>query len=285
MMRTMAQATHAEITSWLDAAKRIAREGGAVVLHGYRSAKRTAREKNRADWVTDTDHASEAAMVASIESLWPEHGILGEERGFVRRDARVRWLLDPLDGTSNFVRRVPHCSVLVAVQQRIDEAWVTEVGVVYDPLRDELFSAQRGHGAQLDGIDIAVSDTPTLERGFYSTGFPKRRAELPISESNHREYAHLNWMSHGVRRFGSAGLDLAYVASGRLDGFWEGGLGAWDVAAGDLLVREAGGTSTTIDGAPLPTGADWQGPVIIATNGRLHQPLIDYLAAVRNTPI
>jgi myo-inositol-1(or 4)-monophosphatase len=227
--------------------------------------------KDELNPVTDVDQAAETLIRQGIYTHFPTHAIQGEEQGETRSEGALRWIVDPLDGTANYAHTFPHFAVSIAVA----DAHGVHVGVVYDPMRDELFTAQRGQPAWLNGRRLDVSHTTELHQALLATGFPyDRRHNI---DNNHREFVALNLASQGVRRAGSAALDLAYVASGRLDGYWEQRLGPWDVAAGALLVTCAGGTLSTYAGTPF----DGLGHQIVASNGRLHAALLAELARTR----
>jgi myo-inositol-1(or 4)-monophosphatase len=192
-------------------------------------------EKGRNEFVTQVDEAAEAAIIEVIRDHYPDHSILAEEGG-ASGDHEYQWIIDPLDGTTNFVHGFPVFSVSIAVTR----AGELEHGVVYDPLRQEIFSASRGQGAQLDGRKIRVSKRTQLQQALIATGFPYRE-NLKHIDSYLEMLRAVMLETVGVRRPGSAALDLCYVAAGRVDGFWELGLSKWDIAAGALIVREAGG--------------------------------------------
>ena len=212
--------------------------------------KLKVEEKSRNDFVSDADRDAERVVIETIRKHYPEHAVLAEESG-ADGDSDTVWIIDPLDGTTNFLHGFPvfAVSIAVAVAGRVEH------GVVYDPLRQELFTASRGSGAQLDGRRIRISGLTRLDRALIGTGFPYRLSQqemgpyLGMLESVLRNTA-------GVRRPGAAALDLAYVAAGRLDGFWETNLERWDLAAGSLLIREAGGIVSGLDGSEdfLDTG-------------------------------
>lgn len=231
--------------------------------------------KGAIDLVTEFDRASEAHVLAELGRLFPDHAVLAEESGGAGADSGpnaaappFRWIVDPLDGTTNFAHGLPFFCVSIGLE--VDG--VRALGVLFDPLRDECFAARRGAGATLNGAPIRVSPRATLKDALGGTGFPYDVMEHP--EETLRWFAPLLPQMRGVRRLGSAALDLAYVACGRLDLFWEVKLHAWDVAAGILLVEEAGGRVSDFAGGPV--AAD---PVqIAATNGRLHEPLLAALA-------
>jgi myo-inositol-1(or 4)-monophosphatase len=214
------------------------------------------------DLVTQADKRSEQAIVDRLTKYFPTHAIAAEEGLGKDRDAEFRWHVDPLDGTTNFAHGYPCFSVSIALAHR-DEVLV---GVVYNPIYEELFAAARGEGASLNGKKIQVSKIPTLSTSLLCTGFPVHKRQ---SSPNIHYYYDFTLRSHGVRRDGSAALDLASVAAGRFDGFWEFGLKRWDTAAGVLLVQEAGGKTSDFDDEPYALG----GPVVLATNGLIHEEM------------
>ncbi len=222
-----------------------AREAGRILAAAFGGA-RTIEYKGGIDLVTDADRQSEAHLLAYLRSRHPDHSVLAEESGLSRGSGSgYRWLVDPLDGTTNYAHRVPHFCVSVAVEG--PEGLL--VGAVYDPLRDELFAAARGRGATLNGKTIVASDTQELKRAILCTGFPydvHAHPEGPLGL-----LGRFLRQAQGIRRMGSAALDLAYVAAGRFDGYFEFGLKPWDTAAGALLVPEAGGAITRIDAEPF----------------------------------
>jgi myo-inositol-1(or 4)-monophosphatase len=223
-----------------------AREAGQVILrHAERMDRIKVSEKARNDLVTDVDRMAEDCIIGAIQEAYPTHDILAEESGTTMAgDAadRVRWIIDPLDGTTNFVHSIPIYCVSIA----IEVAGKLSHAVVFDPNRNELFTASRGKGAYCDGRRIRVSKTQRLGQALLATGFPY--SEMDNLSPWMRSFQAILPRARGVRRAGSAALDLAYVASGRYDGFWELGLKPWDMAAGLLLVREAGGLVSDNDG-------------------------------------
>jgi len=250
-----------------DFARQTARAAGAV-LREYHQRGVTAEYKGEIDLVTEADRASERLILDRIRAAYPDHAILAEESGTNHRASRYQWIADPLDGTTNFAHGFPAFSVTLALL--VDD--VLELGVTYDPLRDELFAARRGRGAQLNDRALCVARTPVLDQALLCTGFPYDRRVNP--RNNTRQFVDGLLASQAVLRVGSAALDLAYVAGGRLDGFWEFRLSPWDYAAGVLLVTEAGGRVSEPDGGPL---RHWSGR-IVATNGLIHAELLDVLA-------
>lgn len=243
----------------------IAREAGALLLEHLHGPLQIREKARRADIVTLADAESERLIVARLREYYPQATILTEETGVHRGGAQERWIVDPLDGTTNFAHAYPLWNVSIAYER--DGELIA--GVVYAPAMGECFSAERGGGARLNDEPIAVSTIPWLGEALTCTGF------YPADfERNGAHFAAVSHRAQAVRRDGAAALDLAYVACGRFDGFWEFDLHAWDVAAGTLLIREAGGTVTRIDGdeAALDAGS------ILATNGTIHEELKSTLA-------
>jgi myo-inositol-1(or 4)-monophosphatase len=230
--------------------------------------------KGRADLVTDVDRKAEEIILGGIRQAYPGHTVLAEESGENLAQSDFRWIVDPIDGTTNFVHGYPIFAVSIAVQQKHE----TVAAVVFNPVQEELFSARKGQGAQLNGQPIAVSPTTELSKALVATGFPYRLGERWQHSMTLFETFYLN--SHGVRRDGAAALDLCYVAAGRFDGFWEYELKPWDVAAGMLIVQEAGGRTT--DFQENPSGiADRQ---ILATNGRIHNEMLQVIRTTGQRP-
>jgi len=226
----------------LHTAVRSVREAGRVILMYFNQLDRLEySSKGRNDYVSQADVEAERAVLDVLTRAYPDHGIIAEESG-EREGSEYTWIIDPLDGTTNFLHGFPMFAVSVAVKR----AGVLEHGVVYDPLHDEMFTASRGEGAQLNGKRIRVSTTRKLAPSLLGTGFPFR--DLGIIEPWMRSFQSLLPKTSGIRRAGAAALDLAYVAAGRLDGFWEFGLKPWDMAAGALLIREAGGLVADVSG-------------------------------------
>jgi myo-inositol-1(or 4)-monophosphatase len=240
----------------------IARDAGALLMDYF---GRVAIEyKGDVDLVTEADRASEKLIAQRLQKLWPEHGIVGEEGTRSETDAEYRWYVDPLDGTTNFAHSYPVFCISIALARRDGQL---EAGVLYDPTRDEMFAAERGGGAMMNGKPIHVSKTATLAESILGTGFPSHKRH---KNPNIHFYHQLTLRSHGVRRAGSAALDLANVACGRYDGFWEFNLNPWDTGAGVLLVQEAGGTVTRFDGTPFRLDSR----EVLASNGVIHQELL-----------
>jgi myo-inositol-1(or 4)-monophosphatase len=250
------------MADFLQTATEIAREAGALLAR-YFERGIGFDLKGEFDLVTEADHASEKLVVERLHAWFPAHAVLGEEGGLREKDSEYHWYVDPLDGTTNFAHGYPMFNVTLALER----AGEMIAGVIYDPLRSEMFTAELGSGAYLNGRRIHVSRTALLDSALLATGFPSRKRHENINV----HFFHQAAMStHGVRRCGSAALDLAYVACGRLDGFWEFGLNPWDMAAGLLLIREAGGRTTDMKGGP----PDIRGRHIAASNGLIHEGML-----------
>jgi len=251
----------------------LAREAGAK-LREFLAQGVATEYKGDVDLVTVADRTVEAYLQDALLTTFPSHGIYGEEGTRDRLDAEYRWYIDPLDGTTNFAHGFPHFCVSMGLEHRTaglapEHDGPIVAGVIYDPMRDELFTAERGKGAFLNGKPIHVSSVPELGEALVATGFPSRkRHENP----NIHFYQEFTLRSHGVRRAGSAALDLAYVACGRMDAFWEFGLNPWDTAAGFLLVEEAGGMVTGFDGAYRKLDSR----EILASNQLIHHEMLSF---------
>jgi len=248
-------------SNYLEAAVETAQEAGKILLEEFERPVRITY-KGDVDLVTQADRRSEEAVVARLKKYFPDHAILAEEGSGHERPSKFCWYVDPLDGTTNFAHGYPCFGVSIG----LTEADKLIAGVVYNPVSKELFAAARGEGATLNGRKIHVSAIEELGTSLLATGFPShKRAQNP----NIHYYWDFTLQSHGVRRDGSAALDLAGVAAGRFDGFWEFGLHPWDTAAGVLLVEEAGGRVSDFDGKPYKLG----GRVILASNGHVHEEM------------
>ncbi|MGA9043186.1 MAG: inositol monophosphatase family protein [Terriglobales bacterium] len=251
----MSQSNH---NHFLPAMTGIAREAGALLMEYFR--QHVAIEyKGDADLVTVADRSSEKLIRERIRSQFPGHDVLGEEEGLVDTGSDYRWYVDPLDGTTNFAHGFPVFCVSMALEHKGRRI----AGVVYDPTREEMFAAEHGSGAYLNQQRMHVSKTATLAECLVATGFPSHKRH---KNPNIFFYHQITLRTHGVRRAGSAALDLCYVAAGRLDGFWEFNLNSWDTAAGVLIVEEAGGNVTRFDGEPFEINSR----ETLATNGIVH---------------
>lgn len=255
----------------LNIAVRAARRAGEIIVRGLNRLHRLeVHAKGQNDFVSEIDMQAERDILETIHRSYPDHAILAEESGAHegRRDSEFTWIIDPLDGTTNFLHGFPQFAVSIGIQRR-DRI---EHAVVYDPLRQELFTASRGEGAQLDGRRIRVSRHAGLERALIGTGFPYR-SNLHWLDAYMEMLKSVTKATAGIRRPGAAALDLAYVAAGRLDAFWEIGLAPWDTAAGSLLITEAGGMVSTLSGAPYLHGGH-----ILAGTPKVYAPLLELLA-------
>jgi len=224
--------------------------------------------------VTEMDLLSEKFIVSLIRLRYPQHRFLAEEKTSEEGPSPYRWVIDPLDGTTNYAHGYPVFCVSIALEK--DGRVV--LGVVYDPMRDELFVAEKGKGARCNGRKIHVSSTPGLSRSLLATGFPYDLRESLANNFDH--FRNFSFRVHAVRRAGSAALDLCYVAAGRFDGFWEMKLGPWDFAAGSLMVEEAGGKVTDFQGGPARVG----GRNVLASNGKIHREMIKVLKMGKSSP-
>jgi myo-inositol-1(or 4)-monophosphatase len=247
---------------YLVAAVEIAQEAGKILMEELSKPLELRYKGDEVDLVTQADRRSEQAIVARLTKYFPDHGIAAEEGTEREGTSEFRWHVDPLDGTTNFAHGYPCFCVSIALARRD----TLLAAVVFNPVSDELFAAARGEGTQLNGKKIYVSKNATLSTSLLCTGFPVRNRK---ASPNLQYYGDFTQLSHGVRRDGSAALDLACVAAGRFDGFWEFGLQKWDTAAGFLLIEEAGGRVSDFAGNPYKLG----GPVILATNGLIHEEM------------
>jgi myo-inositol-1(or 4)-monophosphatase len=223
--------------------ERLARQAGELLRLGYEH-EHQVDYKGSIDLVTEVDHQSEDLLLGEIQRLFPGHQIISEEIGLVPGRAADQWFVDPLDGTVNYAHGIPFFSVSIAYARN----GVVTLGAVYDPLRDELFAAERGQAARLNGRRLRVSKTTELQRSLLVTGFPYDAWSTP--QNNLENFSRFSKMTQGVRRLGSAALDLCYVAAGRFDGYWELSLKPWDMAAGSLIAAQAGAVVTTLAGGP-----------------------------------
>jgi myo-inositol-1(or 4)-monophosphatase len=256
---------------WVDKAAEIAREAGAR-LREFLAAGVATEYKGDVDLVTVADRTVEKLIRTRIGEAWPDHGVYGEEGTREGMERQFRWYVDPLDGTTNFAHGVPQFCVSMGLEQRTgklgegdDGALVA--GVIYDPMRDELYCAEKSRGAFLNGKPMRVSRIPDLAESLVATGFPSRKRH---DNPNIHFYHEFTLRSHGVRRAGSAALDLAYVSCGRYEAFWEFNLNPWDTAAGILLLEEAGGKVTDFAGGPFRLNSR----EVLASNGLIHDEMV-----------
>ena len=252
----------------LDTAAAVAREAGALI-NDFARQRIGFELKGDYDLVTAADKASEKLIVERLKAEFPDYSIVAEEGGGQQVDSEYTWYVDPLDGTTNFAHGFPVYNVSIGLEKGKELV----AGIVYDPTRDEMFSAERGSGAFLNGERIRVSTTATLENALVATGFPSRRRHQNV---NVHFYYQLAMLTHGVRRAGAAAIDLCYVACGRLDAFWEFGLNPWDMAAGIVLLEEAGGKTTNMFGK----SADVRAPHLLTSNGVLHAEITELFGQI-----
>jgi myo-inositol-1(or 4)-monophosphatase len=279
------------VAEFVEKAEAIAREAGAL-LRDYFHRGVHAEYKGEVDVVTEADRASEKLITERLREAFPAHGIYGEEGTRQGLDGEYRWYVDPLDGTTNFAHGFPVFCVVLGCERRPKSLAANQdgemvAGVIYDPLRDEMFSAERGGGAalngsRLNGKPIHVSRTELLQESLVATGFPSQKRHR---NPNVHFYQQFTLRSHGVRRAGSAAIDLAYVAAGRLEAFWEFNLNPWDTSAGYLIVEEAGGKVTHFDGSKFTLDSR----EVFASNGLIHaemqQLFVDMFAGRSLDPI
>jgi len=256
------------MSNHLDRAISIAHEAGSLLRY-YFERRVHFELKGDFDLVTEADRASEKLIVERLKQHFPHHAVLAEEGSGHESNSEYKWYVDPLDGTTNFAHGYPIYNVTLALEKRGELI----AGVIFDPNRDELFTCEKGSGAFRNGARIRVSQSPRVEESLFSTGFPSRRRHLDV---NIHFYYQLAMASHGVRRGGSAAIDLAWVACGRLDGYWEFGLSPWDMAAGKLLVAEAGGTCRDMHDQPHGLTS----PHIMADNGLIHREVVTLFSGI-----
>ena|SRR3972149_8607468 len=242
----------------------ISKRAGSLIKKGFGKTFSIEYKSNESNLVTEIDRASESLITEFIKAKYPAHSILAEEGGGVNNDSEYLWVIDPLDGTTNFAYGLPIFSVSIGIQKN----GVTIAGVVYDVMRDILYSAELGKGAFANSKKIKVSNEKKLEHSLLVTGFPYNVAENP--EGAFEKFTSLTKKARGIRRLGSAAIDFCYLASGVFDGFWEVYLHPWDICAGKLIAEEAGGLVTDFNGNPM----DIYSKKILATNGRIHDQIV-----------
>ncbi len=251
----------------------LARRAGATIMDFYDRPFKEMTKSNAADIVTPADKATETVIVSDLLAHYPDHHVVGEEgggQGAEVHTAEYFWYVDPIDGTNNFANKIPHFSTSIALA---DKDLNPLLGVIYDPTRDELFSAIKGDGAWVDGEAMRVSTTTDLSQSIVVSGFPY--IKWTSEDNNLAEWSRFVVRVRGARRTGSAALDAAYVACGRFEGYWERHINSWDIAAGALLVQEAGGTVTNYAGETPPQYLDQR--EILMSNGHIHQDMVKLL--------
>ncbi len=256
------------MASYMETAMEIARESGALI-NNFAERRIPFQLKGDFDLVTEADKACEELIVSRLQSYFPTHSIVGEEGGERKGSSEYCWYVDPVDGTTNFAHGFPVYNTTLALARNGEMI----AGVVLDPTRNEMFAAEKGGGAYLNGHRIKVSKAQRVEDSLVATGFPSLRRHQNV---NVHFYYQLALQSHGVRRAGAAAIDLAYVACGRLDAFWEFGLNSWDMAAGLLLIEEAGGKCTNMLGGP----SSLTGKHLLSTNGLIHEEMLRLFAGI-----
>jgi len=247
-------------------ARRAALAGGEILMRKFGSALRI-EQKGEVDLVTEADRLAEERIVSVIRETFPRHGILAEEYDYGKSDSPYLWIIDPLDGTTNYAHAFPWFAVSIALAHEGDIV----LGIVYNPFHNEFFFAEKGGGAFLNNVQIRVTPTDRLDRSLLATGFPYDRKESQTNNFDH--FVNFKMAAQACRRAGAASLDLAYTAAGRLDGYWEMKLKPWDVAAGKLLVEESGGKVSDFDGHPH----DIYGNECLASNGSIHDAMVSVL--------
>jgi myo-inositol-1(or 4)-monophosphatase len=247
-----------------------AKEAGVFIKDNIGNITTIERKSTEINLVTDIDKKSESMIISAIKEQFPAHDIIAEESGRNIGNSDYRWIIDPLDGTTNYAHGLPLFCVSIGVEFKGDMV----AGVIYDPMRDEIFTAEKGAGAALNGKPIRVSTEDRLIRSLLITGFPYN-----VKDNPHNAIRHFNNLiieAQGIRRLGSAALDLAYVACGRAEGFWEVNLHPWDISAGILIITEAGGTVTDFEREPVNAYT----PNIVASNGRIHSEILRVLSKI-----
>jgi len=262
------------VSDILQIAEAIARQAGAVLMEGYGNV-RHIQQKGVIDLVTEFDKRSEEVIISSIQQKFPDHAILAEESGHNKTISEYQWVIDPLDGTTNFAHGIPVFSVSIGLLRNNSPV----VGVAYDPLRNEMFSAELGQGATLNNYPIHVSSQADLGQAVISTGFPYDLRTNP--RNNFAQFVQFQLRTQAVRHLGSAALDCAWTAMGRLDGYWEFGIKPWDIGAGALIVREAGGRVTSVDGDENFLSND----SILVSNNLLHEQMLRVLSQGSEAPL
>ncbi|MBA2443009.1 MAG: inositol monophosphatase [Rubrobacter sp.] len=256
----------------LETAVEAAVAAGEVLRENF-GGRQNVTYKGEVDLVTEVDGEAERVVLEVLRRVFPNYGVLAEEGGEIPGESELRWIVDPLDGTTNYAHGFPAFAVSIALER----AGEVLIGVVHDPISGETYVAERGGGATLNGRTLRVSGTEELLRSLLATGFPYDRSDMPEALELFGRFSKL---TQGMRRVGAAALDLCYVAAGRLDGYYESGVKAWDIAAGSLILEEAGGRVTGYGGGEL----DLQSEELVATNGPLHPALLEVIRASPGPP-
>jgi myo-inositol-1(or 4)-monophosphatase len=257
----------------LEFTEEIAVSAGQILLRGFRSEKTITSFKSRTNLVTDIDKKSEEFLFENIKKRFPEHTIIAEEGSRKYTEGDFIWYVDPLDATNNYAHGIPFFCISIGIFSK--ESGKVMIGLVYDPYHNELFSAKSGCGSYVNKERIHTSETADLGFSIVATGFPYEKEDM--SKNNSEQFISFLPKTQGVRRIGSAALDLSYLACGRIDGYWEPMLYPWDMAAGSLIVEEAGGKVTKYNGDPF----DPEYPEILASNGKIHDQMIEVLMSIK----
>ena len=251
----------------LEFARNTAKEAGNILMKHFGHIDLIERKSTDIDLLTIADTESEAFILEKIHSLYPDHHIIAEESDLTEGNSDYKWVIDPLDGTTNFVHNLPIFAISIGLQYNKE----TILGVVYNPAADKCFYAEKNGGAFLNGKSIHITSTYTLSNSLLVTGFPYVHDDK--WEKSFDLFRELYGKTQGIRRLGAAALDFCFVAMGRFEGFWEFGLQSWDVCAGALILKEAGGKVTDWDGSPMP----FSGKRVLATNGHIHREMLNTL--------
>ena len=255
-----------ELSGFLKCAEGAARQAGAYLREQFELDFTYSPKSDHQDLVTECDHVAEELVIKHLLNAYPEHSVLAEEGGSRETSSEYCWVIDPIDGTTNFAHKIPIFAVSIALER----AGQIVVAAMYDPMRDEMFTAQRGGGAHVNARPMQVSDSEVIKESLLMAGYPYN---VELLEGYRSSFKAASIKSQGVRRLGSAALAMAYVAAGRIDGFWTMNVNLWDVAAGLLLIDEAGGTITRLSGEAYQLGEK----SLIASNGKIHSELIEML--------
>lgn len=250
---------------YIEVGKKAIRKAGEILLT-YIDKDKNIKLKGTSNLVTDVDKLSEKIIINIIEENFPDHSILAEELGIINKNSKYTWIIDPLDGTTNYAHTFPFFGIGIALQKEKEIV----LGIIYDPLRDELFYGIKNEGSYLNDTKIRVSNTKILSESLISMGLPY---ELTLNEKNFLPFINFSSRTHGIRRAGSALLEISYVACGRLDGFWARNLKPWDIAPGIIIVSEAGGKVTDFEGDDINIYTD----NILISNGKIHTEMIEIL--------
>ena len=268
-----------DTTAMLAEVTLFAKQAGVIAREMFNRQLDTIHKSSDVDLLTEADIQIEAYLTTQLQTRYPTISIMGEEGATYEGDSGYRWVIDPIDGTTNFAHHIPHFAISIALAD--DTFYPPVLGVVYDPMRDECFYAARGQGAFLNGKRLHVSATPTLAQSVMASGFPYTKWTDP--DTNATQWGHFVVRSRGVRRMGSAALDMCYVGAGRFDGYWEHNISAWDMMGGAIVLTEAGGQLSNYQGEPLDN-TQWRKLRIVASNGNIHDEILTVLREGDHAP-